>query len=107
MYDRSTLFWKLLQSVMDLLPPLPSGRDFRPSLIASANQRFYRQMLLAAKVWRKSGGPCSQSFIVAATIFVLEATYVRQSSRFYTLTGSTIFCPRSSVVHPPVGPSLR
>ena len=52
MYDRSTLIWQLLQSVLSLLPTSKGvrGRDHRKSLFWVANQRFYRQMLLAAKV---------------------------------------------------------
>lgn len=66
MYDRTTLFWRLLQNVMSLLPSskkLPHskagrGRDHRKSLFWVANQRFYRQMLLAAKVRGPDCFPC-------------------------------------------------
>ena len=57
MYDRTTLFWRLLQNVLSLLPSSKGlrGRDHRKSLFWVANQRFYRQMLLAAKV--RAGSP--------------------------------------------------
>ena len=47
MYDRSCEFWHLLYSIVRILPNKPKRMA---SLFFSAQQRFYRQMLMAAKV---------------------------------------------------------
>ena len=62
MYDRSTVFWQLLLSCARLLPPLKAKGgargNIRMALFWGAHQRFYRQMLMAAKVggWLARGG---------------------------------------------------
>jgi len=89
MYDRSTFFWKLLQTVMSLLPKNANkGRDHRPSLLWVANQRFYRQMLLAAKV-------CMQQTQEGAWMLQLQA----QSSSYP--------CTHVRGILLPTGPTLR
>ncbi len=56
MYDRSSVFWRLMYEVLLLLPKPPEGRggktlkDIKKSLFWSANQRFFRQMLMGGKV---------------------------------------------------------
>lgn len=47
MYNRSCEVWHLLSSVLSVMPKL--GRKVK-SQFYSAQQRFYRQMLMAAKV---------------------------------------------------------
>lgn len=61
MYDRSTLLWQLLFKVLTRLKAAESqgggggggkgkARDLKGGLFWAAHQRFYRQMLMAAKV---------------------------------------------------------
>jgi hypothetical protein len=51
LYDRSTQFWMLLLSVLKSLPRAGSkGRDMRLGLYWGAHQRFYKGLLIAAKV---------------------------------------------------------
>ncbi|KAF5829652.1 hypothetical protein DUNSADRAFT_15693 [Dunaliella salina] len=49
LYDRSTQYWSLLLSVLNCLPR-PQGRDSRKGLFWAAHQRFYKGLLIAAKV---------------------------------------------------------
>lgn len=72
MYDRSTQFWSLLLSVLKSLPPLKTGgkgkgRDMRGGLYWAAHQRFYKGLLIAAKV-RVRG--FSQGLLIAAKVRV-------------------------------------
>ncbi len=55
MYDRSAIMWSLIYNVMRALPKSQSKRDVKVGLFWSAHQRFYRQMLMAAKVRRGWG----------------------------------------------------
>uniref|UniRef100_A0A7S3VHT8 Strawberry notch AAA domain-containing protein n=1 Tax=Dunaliella tertiolecta TaxID=3047 RepID=A0A7S3VHT8_DUNTE len=51
LYDRSTQFWSLLLSVLRNLPRGENGgRDPRKGLFWAAHQRFYKGLLIAAKV---------------------------------------------------------
>lgn len=50
MYNRSSTMWNLIFNVMRNLPKSQKGRDVKVGLFWSAHQRFYRQMLMAAKV---------------------------------------------------------
>lgn len=52
LYDRSTQFWSLLLSVLNCLPQKGKGRDLRKGLFWAAHQRFYKGLLIAAKVRR-------------------------------------------------------
>lgn len=47
MYDRSCELWHLMFSIVSVMPQRPKRML---SLFFSAQQRFYRQMLMAAKV---------------------------------------------------------
>ena len=47
MYDRSAEFWHLLTNILSTMPSKPKKSS---SQFYSAQQRFYRQMLMAAKV---------------------------------------------------------
>ena len=49
------MFWRLLHEVLLLIPKsMEAKRDVKKSLFWSANQRFFRQMLMAGKVKRCS-----------------------------------------------------
>uniref|UniRef100_A0A7S3VIP5 Strawberry notch AAA domain-containing protein n=1 Tax=Dunaliella tertiolecta TaxID=3047 RepID=A0A7S3VIP5_DUNTE len=50
LYDRSTQYWSLLLSVLNCLPKPMGGRDMRKGLFWAAHQRFYKGLLIAAKV---------------------------------------------------------
>ncbi len=51
LYDRACMIWNLLGNILAQLPGGRGGRDFRVSLFWSAHQRFYKCLLMAAKVW--------------------------------------------------------
>lgn len=53
LYDRATQLWTLLFSVLGCLPRQSSrGRDMRGALFWSSHQRFFKGLLIAAKVRR-------------------------------------------------------
>lgn len=58
MYNRSANFWHLLHNIMSTMPARPKKVI---SQYFSAQQRFYRQMLMAAKVSEQTILLCSAS----------------------------------------------
>eukprot|EP00967_Tisochrysis_lutea_P068773 scaffold90207_cov22-Tisochrysis_lutea.AAC.1 len=59
LYDRSTQYWSLLLSVLNCLPKPMGGRDMRKGLFWAAHQRFYKGLLIAAKVRGRVPADCS------------------------------------------------
>ncbi len=98
MYDRSTMLWQLLQNVLNLLPRSKNtrGRDHRKSLFWVANQRFYRQMLLAAKARRPHSQPVSPPVLHIMPV----AVHVHGRHWWSRLSGSTA----AQFVAPPLNP---
>ena len=70
MYDRSCVFWHLLGSV---LRQVSKPRKTMP-MYWSAQQRFYRQMLMAAKVRN------FQALLQGAVTVSNEFEYIRKAS---------------------------
>jgi hypothetical protein len=77
LYDRSTQFWSLLLSVLNCLPHQPgNGRDLRKGLFWAAHQRFYKGLLIAAKVCLLS--VCFfKGLLIAAKVCLLSVCFFK------------------------------
>ncbi len=65
MYDRTTSFWNILYHVLAAFPTTTKMKRMWTQFWG-AHQRFYRQMLMAAKV--RTRCPCLQSGPVLLTV---------------------------------------
>jgi len=98
LYDRSTHFWSLLLSVLNCLPRAPGrGRDGRKGLFWAAHQRFYKGLLIAAKVRMRMRA--RQPLLLRPCVLCSEVGSVQQMR-------ARLLCGACALVHqgPPVLP---